>query len=60
MFTSDSSLIDDPRLTVDDKEVTFSVGDDKETTVYSMSTDEYSSALEIEAVVNDVVNDKRK
>ena len=60
MFTSDSSLIDDPRLTVDDKEVTFSVGDDKVTTVYSMSTDEYSSALEIEAVVNDVVNDKRK
>ncbi|MBU7586858.1 MAG: hypothetical protein KAF91_29075 [Nostoc sp. TH1S01] len=56
MYTSDSSLIDDPRLTIGDTEVSLTVEKGAGTTeVYSTPTPEYADSLAIQAVVNSVL-----
>lgn len=56
MYTSDSSLIDDLRLTVSDTEVSLTVEKSGDTTeVYSTSTSDYADSLAIQAVVNSVL-----
>ncbi|MBD2213394.1 hypothetical protein H6G27_26485 [Nostoc linckia FACHB-104] len=52
VFTSDSSLIEDPRLTISDTEVSFTTTTDDGEEEYSMPTSDYSNALEMEAFVN--------
>ncbi|BAY37271.1 hypothetical protein NIES2111_16080 [Nostoc sp. NIES-2111] len=55
MYTSDNSLIEDPRLTVSDSEVSFTVANGETTEVYSTPTTDYADSLAIQAVVNEVV-----
>lgn len=55
MYTSDNSLIDDPRLTISDSEVSFIVNTNDTTEIYSTPTDNYADSLAIQAVVNEVV-----
>lgn len=55
MYTSDNSLIDDPRLTVSDTEVSFTVITKETTEIYSTPTNEYADSLAIQAVVDSTI-----
>ncbi|GBE90844.1 hypothetical protein [Nostoc cycadae] len=55
MYTSDSSLIDDPRLTISDTEVSLTVTNGETREVYSTNTGDYADSLAIQAVVNTVL-----
>lgn len=47
MYTTDDNLIDDPRLTVSDKEVRYEVKTgDGQAEVYTMPTDAYATSYE--------------
>jgi hypothetical protein len=55
MYTSDDCLIDDPRLTISDSEVSFTVANGETTEVYSTPTNDYADSLAIQTVVNEVI-----
>ncbi|WP_154655907.1 hypothetical protein [Fortiea contorta] len=51
MYTSDDNLIDDPRLTIDDREVRYEVRtSEDQSEVYTMPTDAYATSYESQSL----------
>lgn len=51
MYTTDTSLIDDSRVTISDTEVSFVVETKETTEVYSMPTSDYANNYESQATI---------